>query len=186
MNGEDLTHAHGAPLRLVVPGWAGDHWVKWLVRLNVAKEEAHGFFMDTGYRMPVSPVEPGAAVPPSQTRPATTFPVKSVIGAPADGAKVPRGPQEVVGVAFSGLAPIAKVEVSLDGGKTWSPAKLEGEAGIGRWNVFRYAFGRSEAGPVHAMARATDRKGNVQPEKASWNPSGYFWNAWHAVTWEVE
>jgi DMSO/TMAO reductase YedYZ molybdopterin-dependent catalytic subunit len=185
MNGEDLTLAHGAPLRLVVPGWAGDHWVKWLVRLGVEKDEAGGFFMTTAYRVPTTAVEPGAAVPPEKMRPATQLPVKSIIGSPADGGSAPRGPQRVVGVAFSGMAPIAKVEVSLDDGKTWQLAKLEGEAAIGRWNVFRYEFDRKEPGRLRAMARAIDKKGNVQPEHAVWNPSGYFWNAWHAVSWEV-
>jgi sulfite oxidase len=185
MNGEDLTLAHGAPLRLVVPGWAGDHWVKWLVKLSVQKEEAKGFFMDTAYRMPIEKVEPGAAVPPEKMRPATTFPIKSVIGSPAAGSRAPKGKQKVVGIAFSGDAPIAKVEISLDDGKTWRPAKLDGEAGVGRWVVFTYEFDRNEPGPVRAFARATDRKGNVQPERAAWNPSGYFWNAWHGVSWEV-
>ena len=185
MNGEDLTLAHGAPLRLVVPGWAGDHWVKWLVRLAVQKEEAKGFYMETAYRMPTEKVEPGAAVPPGKMRPATTFPVKSTIGAPLDGSRTPRGPQKVVGVAFSGDAPIAKVEVSLDDGNTWRPSKLEGEPGVGRWVVFEYRFEQKEPGRVRALARATDRKGNAQPERAAWNPSGYFWNAWHAVSWEV-
>lgn len=185
MNGEDLTLAHGAPLRLVVPGWAGDHWVKWLVELSLQKEEARGFFMTTAYRMPTEEVAPGAAVPPEKMRPATTFPVKSIIGAPADGGRAPRGPQRVAGVAFSGVAPIAKVEVSLDDGKTWRAAKLEGAPGAGRWVVFEHRFDRSEPGRVRALARATDRQGNMQPERAAWNPSGYFWNAWHAVSWEV-
>lgn len=185
MNGEALTLAHGAPLRLVVPGWAGDHWVKWLVSISVQKEEAPGFYMATAYRMPTEKIEPGAAVPPEKTRPATFFPVKSVIGIPAEGAKTARGPQQLRGVAFSGEAPIAKVDVSLDDGKTWRPAKLEGEAGPGRWVVFDYRFEHPDAGTVRALARATDAKGNVQPERAAWNPSGYFWNAWHAVSWEV-
>jgi DMSO/TMAO reductase YedYZ molybdopterin-dependent catalytic subunit len=185
MNGEDLTLAHGAPLRLVVPGWAGDHWVKWLVKVAVAKDEAGGFYMTTAYRMPTSPVEPGAVIPPQKMRPATTIPVKSIIGSPAEGAHTPRGTQHVVGVAFSGDAPIAKVEISTDDGKTWRAAKLEGEPGVGRWNVFRLDFERSEPGRARAIARATDRKGKVQPEHVAWNPSGYFWNGWHAVSWEV-
>lgn len=185
MNGEPLTLAHGAPLRLVVPGWAGDHWVKWLTKLAVHKEEATGFFMTTAYRMPISPVEPGAGVAPEKMRPATTFPIKSIIATPAEGAKAPPGPQRIAGVAFSGDAPIAKVEISLDDGKTWSTAKLEGEPGVGRWNVFRLQIDRKEPGKVRAMARATDKKGNVQPQQAAWNPSGYFWNGWHAVSWEV-
>lgn len=185
MNGEDLTLGHGAPLRLIVPGWAGDHWVKWLVRIAVQKEEATGFYMATAYRMPIEKVEPGAAVPPEKMRPARTFPVKSVIGTPTDGSTAPRGEQTVRGVAFSGDAPIAKVEVSVDDGKTWRLAKLEGEAGTGRWVVFELRFDQKEPGRVRVLARATDKKGNTQPERAVWNPSGYFWNAWHAVSWEV-
>ena len=184
MNGEDLTLAHGAPLRLVVPGWAGDHWVKWLVSMRPQKVEADGFYMKTAYRMPTEPVEPGATVPPEKMKPASTFPVRSIIARPG-GEKRPLGPQELVGIAFSGLAPIASVEVSLDGGKTFAPAKLEGEAGVGRAQVFRFTFDQKTAGHVRAVVRAKDRKGNEQPESPAWNPSGYFWNGWHAVEWEV-
>ena len=184
MNGEDLTLAHGAPLRLVVPGWAGDHWVKWLISVRPQKEEAEGFYMKTAYRMPIEPVEPGAAVPPEKMKPASTFPVKSVIARPGGG-KRPVGLQELVGFAFSGVAPIASVEVSLDGGKTFAPAQLEGEPGVGRAQVFRFRFGQPAAGRVRAIARAKDKQGNEQPESPAWNPSGYFWNGWHAVEWEV-
>jgi len=185
MNGEALTLGHGAPLRLVVPGWAGDHWVKWLTKISVQKEEAKGFYMQVAYRMPVEHVAPGAAVPPEKMRPATTFPVKSIIGSPADGARTAPGRQKVVGLAFSGEAPIAKVEVSVDDGKTWRPAKLDGEPGVGRWVVFTLEFERKEPGRVRAIARATDTKGSTQPEHAAWNPSGYFWNGWHSVSWEI-
>lgn len=184
MNGEDLSLAHGAPLRLVVPGWAGDHWVKWVTSIRAQKEEEGGFFMKTAYRMPEGAVEPGAAVPPEKMRPATTFPVKSIIARPG-GEKRPPGPQEVVGLAFSGVAPIASVEVSIDGGKTFAPAKLEGEGGVGRAQVFRFAFEQKTPGRVTAIVRAKDKKGNVQPESPAWNPSGYFWNGWHSVSWEV-
>ncbi len=185
MNGEPLTLAHGAPLRLIVPGWAGDHWIKWLTTVNVQKDEADGFYMHTAYKFPTEVVAPGQPVPPEKMKSLTTFPVKSIIGRPADGGRAPIGAQEVVGVAFSGDAAIAKVEVSLDDGKTWKPAALEGEGGVGRWQVFRYRFEQKTAGRVTALARATDRKNNAQPEKAVWNPSGYHWNAWHRVSWEV-
>jgi len=184
MNGDPLTLAHGAPLRLVVPGWAGNHWIKWLQAIHVQSEEASGFFMQTAYRLPRTPVEPGAAVPPENTVPVTTFPLKSIIARPVDGSRLPRGRQEVVGVAFSGEAAIARVEVSLDAGRSWREAALEGEPGLGRWQVFRLPI-EARRGPMSAVARATDARGMVQPERATWNPSGYFWNAWHAVGWEV-
>ncbi len=185
MNGDPLSLAHGAPLRLVVPGWAGDHWVKWLTSIRLQKEEAEGFYMQTAYKFPVRPGEPGVAVPPEGMRSLSTFPVKSTIARPEDGAKIPAGPQEVAGVAFSGEAPIATVEVSIDGGKTWAKAALEGEPGVGRWQVFRHRFEQKTPGKIEAWVRATDAKKNTQPERAVWNPSGYFWNAWHRVTWEV-
>ncbi len=184
MNGERLSHAHGAPFRLVVPGWSGNHWMKWLRTIRVQQKETPGFYMQTAYRLPRTPIEPGAVVRPEDTVPVTVFPVKSSIALPADGSRRPRGTQEVAGVAFSGLAPIARVEVSVDGGSSWREAALEGESGTGRWQVFRYRF-RAGPGPATAVARATDAQGNIQPERPSWNPSGYFWNAWHAVAWEV-
>jgi DMSO/TMAO reductase YedYZ molybdopterin-dependent catalytic subunit len=186
MNGQPLSLAHGAPLRLVVPGWAGDHWVKWLTHIRVQRGEAEGFFMQTAYRMPISAVEPGAAVAPAEMRPLTTFPAKSLIVTPVEGERrSPPGEQLVKGVAFSGEAPIEAVEISSDEGKTWRRAKLEGEPGVGRWQVFRIAVPNSAPGPMSAIARALERGGRLQPEKAAWNPSGYFWNGWHRVSWEV-
>jgi sulfite oxidase len=186
MNGEDLTLQHGAPLRLVVPGWAGDHWVKWLVGIRPQAKEAEGFYMQVAYRVPIVPVEPGAPVSPDRTKAATSFPVKSIIARPSgEGVKRPIGPQEVVGIAFSGDAPILMVEVSVDAGATFTKATLEGEGGTGRAQVFRHRFVKKEPGRVKAIVRATDKKGNVQLEKPQWNPSGYFWNGWHSAEWEV-
>jgi DMSO/TMAO reductase YedYZ molybdopterin-dependent catalytic subunit len=185
MNGEPLSLAHGAPFRLIVPGWAGNHWIKWLADIHVQKEEAEGFYMQTGYRLPKQPVEPGSAVPPDQMIPVTRFPVKSLIGRPSDGGSTQVGPQEVAGVAFSGGAAVARVEVSIDGGAKWAEATLEGDAGPGQWQVFRYRFEAQKPGTYQALARATDARGAIQPEKAAWNPSGYFWNAWHRVSWTV-
>ena len=118
-------------------------------------------------------------------QPATFFPVKSLIARPADGETRPPGPQEVVGVAFAGDSAIAKVEVRIDGGATWRVARLEGPPGAGRWQVFRATFDVKTPGRYTAVARATDAKGNTQPESPPWNPSGYFWNGWHTASWAV-
>jgi DMSO/TMAO reductase YedYZ molybdopterin-dependent catalytic subunit len=184
MNGEPLTHAHGAPMRLVVPGWTANHWMKWLHTVTLQAAEADGFYMQTAYRFPRTPGAPGAPVDPKETQPLTAFPVKSVIAVPQSGDRNPRGTQEVAGVAFSGDAAIARVEVSVDGGAVWRTAALEGEGGAGRWQAFRHRF-EAAPGRARAVARATDARGAVQPEHAVWNPSGYLWNAWHAVEWEV-
>jgi DMSO/TMAO reductase YedYZ molybdopterin-dependent catalytic subunit len=185
MNGEPLTLAHGAPLRLVVPGWTGNHWIKWLTEVRVQAEPAAGFYMETAYRWPKTPPPPGTPVAPADTVSLSTFPVKSVIARPVDGSAGRVGPQEVVGVAFSGEAAIAKVEVSTDGGARWAEAALEGEAGLGRWQLFRHRFVAAAPGVVRATARATDRRGGVQPARALWNPSGYLWNAQHSISWTV-
>jgi DMSO/TMAO reductase YedYZ molybdopterin-dependent catalytic subunit len=184
LNGAPLRLVHGAPMRVIVPGWAGDHWMKWLVELRVADREAEGFYMQTAYKFPRHPVAPGTAVKPSDMVSVTLMPVKSLIGRPLQGARTPAGMQEVVGVAFSGGSTIARVEVSTDGGQSWTAAMLEGEAGPGRWQVFRHRF-ESRGGACRAMARATDAGGAMQPRTPAWNPSGYFWNAWHEVHWTV-
>lgn len=182
MNGAPLTLEHGAPLRVVVPGWAGDHWLKWLVGIQVAAEEHDGFFVKKGYRIPPKPVPPGTKVPPEQMEPVTVLPVKSVITSPLDGAKVKAGKLVVSGVAFSGAAAIARVEVSVDEGQSWRVAKLEGPPGVGRWQRFKLEI---EASAASALVRATDATGAVQPQVTPWNPSGYFWNSWHRVSWSV-
>lgn len=183
MNGQPLPLSHGAPMRLVVPGWAGDHWLKWLTSLTVSETEGDGFWVQKGYRIPPTPVAPGAKVTPEQMKPVEVMPVKAVI-ARADGAVISPGAQEVVGVAFSGVAALSKVEVSVDGGRSWKAAALEGEPGVGRWQVFRLRF-EAKPGAVSVIARASDASGAVQPEAGVWNPSGYFFNAQHRVTWTV-
>jgi DMSO/TMAO reductase YedYZ molybdopterin-dependent catalytic subunit len=181
MNGAPLTLAHGAPMRLIVPGWAGQHWVKWLVSARVQNEEAEGFYYQTGYRLPKSPVAPGTAVKPADTLPLTTLVVKSLIARPADGETLGPGRRDVVGIAFSGDAAIKRVEVSLHEGGDWKDARLEGPAGRGRWQLFRLPFEASAGDRLRIRSRATDTNGNVQPEVPAWNPSGYLWNGWHTV-----
>jgi DMSO/TMAO reductase YedYZ molybdopterin-dependent catalytic subunit len=161
MNGAPLSLAHGAPLRLIVPGWSGNHWVKWLAHIDLYEEPATGFFMDDTYRVHEEPV--------------TVFPVRSII-ARCDA-------HEIAGVAFSGAAAIAHVDIQLDG--TWHRAVLHGEGGAGRWQTFRLAIDAG-AGSHTAIARATDATGAVQPEHAAWNANGYHYNAWHRVTWETD
>jgi DMSO/TMAO reductase YedYZ molybdopterin-dependent catalytic subunit len=184
MNGELLPHAHGAPMRLVMPGWTGNHWVKWLRSIRVQTDVVGGFYMEKAYRMPKSPIAPGAALNPADTDPVSLLALRSVIARPTEGAKLAPGSVEIAGVAFTGDAGIDRVEVSLDDGKEWIKAQLEGERAPGRWQVFRHRFDAKPGG--HAIcARAFDSSGRAQPEEATWNPSGYLWNGWHRVRFEV-
>jgi len=173
MNGQPLTPAHGFPLRVVAPGWAGDSWVKWLQHIEVLDHEFDGFWMKTAYRHPSHSVAPGTVVDAKDMIPVTDLNVKSVIAAPGDWARP--GLVAVQGVAWSNGSPVAKVEISDDAGKTWQLAKLAGAGtkyGFRKWS---FAWKATE-GPHTLIARATDASGRTQPMQEEWNPSGYLWN----------
>lgn len=186
MNGEPIPTLHGFPLRLVVPGWEGAYSVKWLNSLQVIDKEHDGFFVKTAYRYPNKPVAPGAAVPPENMVPLTGLVVKSFINAPAEGANFKPGPVKLTGFAWAGESFITKVDVSMDNGSTWVPAKLGKEREHYAWQSFEYEFKIAQPGSYLLMARATDDKGKVQPVVPQWNPSGYLWNVIDKVRVNVE
>lgn len=181
MNGEPLTASHGFPLRLVVPGWAGDSWVKWIRGIRVLDKEFDGFFMKTAYRRPSQPVAPGSTVDPAAMEPVTSMHIKSVIASPSDGAHVTRGPVRISGAAWSGETPVAGVDVSVDAGRTWRPARLSGEKSQYGWRLWEYAWTPPRNGYFTLMARARDLRGETQPFVQEWNPSGYLHNVVHQI-----
>ncbi len=184
MNGKPLTPSHGFPLRVVVPGWGGDCWVKWLTGIQVLDHEFDGFFMKTGYRHPGKGVPPGSTVDPAQMKPIESVHVKSVIATPRDNATMGQGTGRIAGAAWSGEVPLAKVEVSLDGGRSWSLARLTSSNGKWGWQTWDYAW-NATPGVYKIMARATDANGYAQPAEQEWNPSGYLWNVIQTVRVEV-
>jgi DMSO/TMAO reductase YedYZ molybdopterin-dependent catalytic subunit len=184
MNGVPLPIVHGAPLRLIVPGWAGDHWIKWLMRLSPQAEAAKGFYMDTAYRYPVTPGAPGAPVKPEEMQPVTELFVKSNITTAPKRAHAGKA-ATVAGFAFSGAPDVTKVEVSDDGGATWQEATLDPRHEPWAWRRWSLAWTPSRPGKATLVARATDSRGAVQPRVAVWNPSGYYFNSWHSVDVEV-
>jgi sulfite oxidase len=184
MNGEPLPSLHGAPARLVVPGWAGDHWMKWLDRISPQPDAQKGFYMDTAYRFPKKPGEPGVAFKPDEMDPVTSLFVKSSITEAPRTAKA-RTTVRVKGVAFAGAPDIAKVEASLDGGTTWRPATLDPRHERYAWRLFDFRFTPEKPGAVTVTVRATDSAGSVQPKDAVWNQSGYFHNSWSSAEIEV-
>ena len=184
MNGQPLPPAHGAPLRLVVPGWAGDHWMKWLVRIAPAAEAQKGFYMDTAYRWPLQPGAPGVAFKPEEMRPLTENAVKSNITVAPKRAR--RGvPADIRGFAFSGAPDIARVEVSDDGGASWQRATLDPRHAPHAWRLWSFRWTPKRSGRATLLARATDSRGATQPKSAVWNQSGYLYNSWHSVDVEV-
>jgi DMSO/TMAO reductase YedYZ molybdopterin-dependent catalytic subunit len=170
MNGAPLVAAHGAPLRMVVPGWAGDHWMKWIVRISAQPEAQTGFYMETAYRY--------------EGKPLTELPVKSNITTAPRTARVGK-PETIHGFAFSGAPDVDRVEISDDDGATWSVATLDPRHAPHAWRRWSYRWTPRNAGKARLFARATDSRGAAQPREAVWNPSGYIYNAWHSVEVEV-
>jgi len=191
MNGAPLPSNHGGPVRLVVPGWGGQCWTKWLRSLTVSAAEAPGFYMQTGYRVPRRPIPPGAtpAPAPADLVPVTSLNVKSLITSPAEGAVLPAGPVEIRGFAWTGEGRVDRVEVSRDGGLdgTWRPAALGGDpvARPWSWRPWKVTVAADRPGPITVAARAVDEAGASQPETTPWNKSGYLWNAVDRVTFKV-
>ncbi|HYC59722.1 MAG TPA: sulfite oxidase [Thermoanaerobaculia bacterium] len=184
MNGKPLPPEHGAPLRMVVPGWAGDHWMKWLVRLTAAGKPQTGFYMDTAYRWPIQPGEPGVTFKPEEMRPLTEMAVKSNITTAPKRMKL-GAVADIRGFAFSGAPGIARVELRDDGGKTFRAATLDTRHAPHAWRLWSYRWKSSRKGVHQLFVRATDSRGVTQPRVSVWNQSGYLYNAWHSATIEV-
>jgi sulfite oxidase len=182
MNGRPLPLLHGAPLRVIAPGWMADSCTKWLTEITVQAEEAQGYYMQTAYRVPVQPLEPGASSNGQATVPVEAMVVKSLIAAPGEGETVKAGPVTIQGVAWGGEAKVVKVEVSFDEGRTWEQARLIGEDHPYAWRQWQFLWRVKTAGTVTIVCRATDARGETQPASSPWNPSGFLWNGWDRIT----
>ena len=185
MNGEPLPLLHGGPLRLIVPGWGGNHWIKWLRAITVSREEAPGFFQQSGYKMPKVPAPPGADLKPTDLVSVTTMPVKSLIARPMANARLAVGRNEVQGVAWTGEGHVDKVEVATGPNDPWQAATLLNDARPGTWRLWKWTWNAPRPGRYQLRVRATDSNGRTQPETTSWNRSGYFWNGIDTVDCEV-
>ena len=177
MNGQPLLPQHGAPLRIVVPGWYGMASVKWLTRIEALTERYQGFQQVQTYRFRKSEDDPG--------RPITTMRVKSLMVPPGVPDWVTRkrwmqqGRVTVQGRAWAGGGvPIERVEVLLEG--VWRDAELTGQADGYAWAGWRIEW---DAPPgVHELAcRATDAQGNTQPLEPPFDMAGFANNAVHRV-----
>lgn len=181
MNGEPLTVAHGAPVRLLVPGYFAVNSVKHVAVVSFTASESDADIMRSRYRI----APPGRAQAPHQPT-CWAMPVKSWITAPAPG-WVKAGEVVVSGVAFGGEVPVALVEVSVDAGRTWVVADLDPpDSGPFAWQGFRHGFA-ARAGTLVVVSRATDVEGRRQPERSAPNEGGYALNGWAepAVALEV-
>jgi sulfite oxidase len=180
MNGAKLTPEHGFPVRALVPGWIGSTSIKWLREVRVLPQEYAGFYMDPGYRIPVSGgARADSSGQISKTVSLTSLCVKSIIAQPSDGAVLSlsaRLPVPIRGACWAGESAIARVEVSSDGGETWSEAELASDHAKYAWRLWGYDWKPAAPGSYLIVSRATDSAGHTQPVKTEWNPGGYLWN----------
>lgn len=163
MNGEPIPMEHGAPVRLVVPGWYGMASVKWLVEIVAIEEPFRGFYQADRYVIGDQPLR--------------TIRPRAVITAPLDGVRAGSA-ITVRGYAWSGQAPITRVDLSLDGGATWHETELAAASASApaAWREWTLRW-TPPAGAHTLLARATDGSGDAQPTLQRRNSLGYENNA---------
>jgi DMSO/TMAO reductase YedYZ molybdopterin-dependent catalytic subunit len=172
MNGQALAPQHGAPLRLVVPDWYGMASVKWLERIEVINHAFEGVQQAGSYHFRTVAGERGV--------PCTRMRVNSLMAPPGipdyfgRRRTVDAGPVELFGRAWSGNAPIRRVEFGVDG--NWQDAQLAAPAGAHAWRRWSARWNASR-GARELRCRATDETGAVQPLDPVWDVTGFGNNA---------
>ena len=162
-NGQLLEHLHGAPVRLIVPGWSGNWSVKWLSQLEVMDHMPECWYHYEFYYYADSADSPDKEL-------ITTIPVRSIVTHPNDDTQtLSKGIHVVRGFAWSGAAPITQVEVSIDGGETWQATRLEESNDQWMWVRWSYLWDAQKSGDYSVMCRATDAAGRVQSHVPRYN-----------------
>ncbi len=184
MNGQRLTPDHGFPMRTVVPGFIGARSVKWLGKIVVSDRPSPNHYVATAYKL----VREGTADEWSAASPLESFPINSVTCLPGPNEKVKTGTIEVSGYALAPGMPgrtVRTVELSADGGKTWTKAEFDRVAQPFCWRLWK---GRVsiKSDTTEIITRATDSTGQSQPATVAWNLKGYMFNAWHRVRLNVD
>lgn len=179
MNDKPLTADHGFPLRSVVPGYIGARSVKWLSKIVVSDRPSPNHFIADVYKL----VDTGDLLEVAENGPIYRMPLNSAICTPTAGAALNAGRVAVTGYALPPGVPgvsIRKVEVSVDSGRSWTEAKLTSPASEFCWQLWSAEIA-STSTTKELIVRATDSRGDVQPETVRWNAKGYLFNAWHHV-----
>ncbi|MCU1430182.1 MAG: putative hydrolase [Actinomycetia bacterium] len=174
MNGDPLPIQHGFPLRLIVPSWYSVTSVKWLTEIEAIGSTFEGYFQTDRY------VYEWARDGKTIREPVRLQHVRSLITRPAPNEVIATGDVVIRGVAWSGAAPVASVDVTVDG-KRWQPAELIGDGRRHSWQWWELLTRLDEPGETELRARATDQAGNTQPEQPEWNRLGYGGNAIQVV-----
>ena len=172
MNGQPLLPQHGAPVRLVVPGWYGMTNVKWRSSIMLAREPFTGHQQVHSYRMRTTQDEAGT--PLSRIHPRALMIPPGIPDFFTRHRVVPTGPCRLSGRAWSGRSEIVGVEVSVDGGTTWVEADLEApELGPWAWRGWSFDWRPGAAGEYVLCCRARDAAGATLAAPPAWNLGGY-------------
>lgn len=184
MNGQPLPHLNGFPARLVVPGWTGTYWMKHLTHIEARTKPQGGFWMKPAYRLPVGkfPIRDRFISQEDEaSTPITEMVVNSLITSHRDGAKVKAGRLTIAGMAWDGGYGIRTVEVSTDGGKTWSAAKLGEDLGKFAFRPWSFEL-NAKAGKNTIMVNAINVIGQTQTSQLLFNGAGYHNNVMQSIT----
>lgn len=178
MNGEQLPLLNGFPLKLVVPGWCGVYWIKMLNDIEVLDQPDTNYWTAQGYRIPDAP---HANVQPGETGyrliPVTRNVPRSFITNVGNGDTLPAtAASELRGIAFGGDCGVAKVDLSIDGGKSWLPTQLGKDEGKYSFRQWQTQVTLATRGAHVLKIRCTNTKGEAQPDFPIWNPAGYMMN----------
>jgi DMSO/TMAO reductase YedYZ molybdopterin-dependent catalytic subunit len=180
MNGIDLPPQHGFPVRAIVPGWYAMASVKWLKRIIVIDEPFNGYYQTIDYAYWKRRAEV------AELTPLTEMQIKAEIAKPAQGETVPANSTvRVYGAAWTSDGEITKVELSTDGGATWTQATLLDEAKPNAWRRWEFQWRTpSQPGKQILIARANDSLGRTQPVERDPDRGTYMIN--HLLPLEVE
>ena len=170
MNGQPLPPQHGFPVRLVVPGWYGMAHVKWLRAITVLDDSFAGYQQAAAYHFRLSDDEPG--VPVTRILPRALMVPPGIPDFMSRVRFLGLAQHILTGRAWSGCASITKVEVSVDGGLTWTEATLGDSVSPYSWRSWSYVWDATNPGEYELCVRATDGAGNVQPATQNWNREG--------------
>jgi len=182
MNGKNIPIIHGAPLRLICPGWPGSTSQKWLNKIELLDHVHDGTKM-TGksYKVPKLPVKPGSKVAINDLKIIESMPIKSLITFPKTGLQLNSLSLNVRGHAWAGDKRVKDVKISIDYGATWIEANLSNPVNTYAWQNWGLKINFPSKGYFEIWSKASDEQNISQPLDISWNPKGYLNNTVHRI-----